>query len=79
MIRRLLGMSLAALACALLAEPASTAEDPLEGDLRGLRVGMRVAELPAEGYVDLACGGDGGEPGAALASWAELRSVPARC
>ena len=49
MIRRLLGMSLATVACAVLAEPASTAEDPLEGDLRDLRVGMRVAELPAEG------------------------------
>ena len=75
MIRRLLGMSLAALACALLAEPASTAEDPLEGDLRGLRVGMRVAELPAVGYVDLACGSHGGAPGLALAGWAEF----ARC
>jgi hypothetical protein len=75
MIRRLLGMSLAALVGALTAGPASTAEDPLEGDLRGLRVGMRVAELPAEGYVDLACGGDGSEPGTALASWAEF----ARC
>jgi hypothetical protein len=75
MIRRLLGMSLAALACVLLVDPASTAEDPLEGDLRGLRVGMRVAELPAEGYVDLACGSHGGAPGAALAGWAEF----ARC
>jgi hypothetical protein len=76
MIRRLLGMSLAGLACALLAEPASTADDPLEGDLRGLRVGMRVAELPAEGYVDLACGGDRGEPGAALASWGDFDRCP---
>ena len=39
---------------------ASAAEDPLEGDLRDLRVGMTVEQLPAEGYVDLACGGDGG-------------------
>ena len=57
MIRRLLVISLAALACALLAAPAGAAEDPLQGDLRDLRVGMTVAELPAEGYVDLACGG----------------------
>jgi hypothetical protein len=72
MIRRLLGMSLAALACALLAAPARAAEDPLQGDLRDLRVGMRVDELPAEGYVDLACGSDGGAPGAALARWADF-------
>ncbi|HEX6113864.1 MAG TPA: hypothetical protein VFZ10_16285 [Geminicoccaceae bacterium] len=75
MIRRLLGMSIVVLVCALRAEPARTAEDPLEGDLRGLRVGMTVAELPSEGYVDLACGGEGGAPGPALASWAEF----ARC
>jgi hypothetical protein len=73
MIRRLLVMSLAALACALLAEPAGAAEDPLQGDLRDLRVGMTVAELPVEGYVDLACGGGSG---ASLASWAEFKRCP---
>jgi hypothetical protein len=73
MICRLLVMSLAALACALLAELAGAAEDPLQGDLRDLRVGMTVAELPVEGYIDLACGG---EPGAALASWAEFERCP---
>lgn len=73
MIRRPLGMSIVALACGLSAGPARAAEDPLEGDLRDLRVGMRVAELPAEGYVDLACGG---EPGVALASWAEFARCP---
>jgi hypothetical protein len=76
MIRRLLGMSLAALAGALLAAPAGAAEDPLQGDLRDLRVGMTVAELPAEGYVDLACGSDAGAPGTALASWAEFERCP---
>lgn len=73
MIRGPLGMSIVALACGLSAGPARAAEDPLEGDLRDLRVGMRVAELPAEGYVDLACGG---EPGVALASWAEFARCP---
>ena len=73
MIRRPLGMSIVALVCGLSAGPAGAAEDPLEGDLRDLRVGMRVAELPAEGYVDLACGG---EPGVALASWAEFARCP---
>jgi hypothetical protein len=75
MIRLLLGMSIVALLGALGAGPARAAEDPLEGDLRDLRVGMRVAELPAEGYVDLACAG--GSPGAALASWAEFARCPA--
>jgi hypothetical protein len=76
MTRRLLGMSLAALLNALIAAPASAADDPLEGDLRDLRVGMSVAELPTEGYVDLACGGEGGTPGTALASWSEFGRCP---
>ena len=76
MIRRLLGTGLAVCAGALAATWASAAEDPQEGDLRDLRVGMRVAELPAEGYVDLACGSAGGAPGAALASWAEFDRCP---
>jgi hypothetical protein len=73
MLRRLLGMGLAALVCALMPEPAGAAEDPLEADLRDLRVGMAVDQLPAEGYVDLACAGEG----AALASWAEFAGCPA--
>ena len=76
MIRRLLGMSLAALVCVVIAGPARAAEDPLEGDLRDLRVGMSVDELPAEGYVDLACGNNGGEPGAALGGWAAFERCP---
>ena len=76
MIGRLVAMILTALLGAL-AEPGTVraAEDPLEGDLRDLRVGMAVDQLPAEGYVDLACGNNGGAPGAALARWAEF----ARC
>jgi hypothetical protein len=76
MIGRLVGMSSTALLCALIAGPAGAAEDPLEGDLRDLRVGMTVDQLPAEGYVDLACGNDGRAPGAALARWAEFARCP---
>jgi hypothetical protein len=74
MIRRLLGMSLAA--SVLIAGAAGAAEDPQDGDLRDLRVGMSVAELPTEGYVDLACGSDGGAPGMPLASWVEFERCP---
>ena len=61
---------------ALAVGPAGAAENPLEGDLRDLRVGMTVAELPAEGYVDLACGSDGHEPGSPLATWSEFARCP---
>jgi hypothetical protein len=54
-----------------------SAEDPLQGDLRNLSVGMQVGDLPAAGYVNLACGNDGGEPGQALASWAEFERCAA--
>jgi hypothetical protein len=69
-------MGLAVIAGALAAGPAGAAEDPLEGDIRDLRVGTTVAELPAAGYVDLACGRNGGEPGAALGGWAEFERCP---
>jgi hypothetical protein len=77
MIRHPFGISIVALVCGLSAGPAGAAEDPLEGDLRDLRVGMTVAELPAQDYVDLACGNAGGAPGAVLASWAEFARCPA--
>jgi hypothetical protein len=57
--------------------PGWAAEDPLKGDLRDLSVGMTVADLPAEGYVHLACGNNGGEPGQALADWAAFAQCPA--
>jgi hypothetical protein len=68
--------SFAGIALALLAGAASAAEDPLEGDLRDLRVGMSVAELPTEGYVDLACGSNGGAQDGALDAWADYARCP---
>jgi len=56
---------------------AAAAEDPLEGDLRDLSVGMHVTELPAEGYVGLACGSAGAGTGAALEDWAGYTRCPA--
>jgi hypothetical protein len=69
-------MGFAAMALALVAGPAAAAENPLEGDLRDLRVGMSVAGIPVEGYVDLACGNDGREPGAALDAWSQFERCP---
>jgi hypothetical protein len=60
-----------------LAFAASAAENPMNGDLRDLRVGMTVAELPAEGYTDFACGNDGAKPGMALGGWQDYRKCPA--
>jgi hypothetical protein len=75
MMRGLQAFALVAIGLAL-SGPGWTAEDPLQGDLRELSVGMQVGDLPAVGYVNLACGNDGGEPGQALASWAEFDRCP---
>ena len=57
-------------------QTASAAEDPLEGDLRDLSVGMTVDELPVERYVDFACGQAGGKPGPAIEGWAGYADCP---
>lgn len=66
----------AALALLGLLSPAQAAEDPLKGDLRELRVGMTVDELPEQGYVNLACGTDGSAPGTPIASWHDYAGCP---
>jgi len=45
-----------------------------ESELRDLRVGMPVRDIPAGEYVDLACAAS---PGQKLAAWAEFRKCPA--
>jgi hypothetical protein len=62
---------------ALAPAAATAAEDPHEGDLRELRVGMTVPELPQEGYVNFACGHDGAEPGPPIAGWQDFAACPA--
>jgi hypothetical protein len=38
---------------------------------------MSVAELPAEGYTDFACGNDGAKPGTPLGGWQDFQKCPA--
>ena len=52
----------------LIVGAAGAAEDRQDGHLRDLRVGLRVGDLPAEAYVDLACGSDGGAASSAATS-----------
>lgn len=52
--------------------PARATEEPAEGDVRDLKVGMTAADLPERGYVALACAADG----ARLAGWAEFARCP---
>ncbi len=74
-IRTVLGLCAALAAASALG--AGAAENPLNGDLRDLSVGMTVDQLPAEGYTDFACGKDGAKPGPALGGWQDFRHCPA--
>jgi hypothetical protein len=47
------------------------------GDLRSLTVGTKVADMPATGYFELACGSNGGPPLKKIAGWAEFATCPA--
>jgi hypothetical protein len=60
----------AALVAACLAWPAAAQEN----DLRGLRVGMEVRDLPRSGYIGLACAD---APGTALSDWQDYARCPA--
>jgi hypothetical protein len=62
-----------ALALAALAGALAIARAAEMNDLRDLRVGMPVAELPAKGYVGLACAAD---PTIRLAGWSEYTKCP---
>ena len=47
---------------------------PGDNDLRDIRVGMAVADLPSAGYADFACAGDAGRK---VAGWSGWRDCPA--
>ena len=73
--RRRWGMLLRSALVALCAPVglAAATEPAVENDLRGFRVGMDVADLPAEGYVDLACAND---PARTLTGWTDYTACP---
>jgi hypothetical protein len=53
--------------------PAAPAEDPADGDIRDLKVGVSVSDLPGEGYVWFACGRNGVARGEHIDGWADYR------
>ena len=59
--------------CAATSSP-EAAEDPARGDLRDLRVGSEVTDLPRAGYTDFRCGRN--EGARELSGWAEFAQCP---
>lgn len=65
-------------AAALVLGPASMGSaQQNDGDIRGLSVGMHVADMPADGYVHFACGSNGGPPLRPLDDWRDFALCPA--
>lgn len=64
-----------ALTAAALAVAAPAADD--RNDLREFRVGMAVADLPADGYGRFACVADEPATGLRIAAWSDFRTCPA--
>jgi hypothetical protein len=50
------------------------AEEPAGNDLRDIRIGMAVTDLPAAGYANFACANDQGH---AIAAWSDWSNCPA--
>jgi hypothetical protein len=50
------------------------AQEPARNDLRDIRIGMAIADLPAAGYVNFTCLGDHRR---AIAAWSDWASCPA--
>ena len=72
---RVLGCLIAVFALAVLAT-AEAANEKGEADVREFRVGMKVSDLPAKGYVNFACGHDGLKPEPAIDSWLDYARCP---
>ncbi len=47
-----------------------------EGEVHGLKLGLRAAAMTLDGWGQLACGSDGGPPRQDLDSWADFKKCP---
>jgi len=75
--RRLAGVIAATLLLSQVvtpATPAARADEFRGNDLRDIRIGMRTADLPKEGYVDFACAADSKRT---LSGWENWKDCPA--
>jgi hypothetical protein len=70
--------ALAAALCVLSGGPVAGAEPrPDPGEIHGLKLGLKAAEVSADTFGDLACGSNGGPPRQAIGGWTEFRKCRA--
>jgi hypothetical protein len=66
--------ALAAALCAVSGGPVVGAEpQPDPGEIHGLKLGLKAAEMSADTFGDLACGSNGGTPRQTIGGWTEFR------
>ena len=64
---------IAAAFCAVCGDPANCAEPPPDpGEIHGLKLGLKAAEMSADTFGDLACGSNGGPPRQTIGGWTEF-------
>jgi hypothetical protein len=68
------GLAMVVSGVLLAALQQAAAQDFAGNDLRDIRIGRPVAELPSEGYVDFACAADTTQK---LSGWSDWRNCPA--
>jgi hypothetical protein len=74
--RRAIAMvtALATALCAVSGGPVVGAEpQPDPGEIHGLKLGLKAAEMSADTFGDLACGSNGGPPRQTIGGWTEFR------
>jgi hypothetical protein len=60
------------LALALASAPVQAADDPRNGDIGDIKLGLQASQLSTDKYMDFACGTNGGPPGVPLANWTDF-------
>src|SRR6266540_2112918 len=73
-MRRWIRLAVAAGGALLAALQQAAAQDALGNDLRNIRIGIAVADLPSAGYVDFSCAVDTDRK---LSGWSDWRDCPA--
>jgi hypothetical protein len=73
--RLLFGSALGAAALAVLAISFAVEAQPRRdpGEIHGLKLGLKAAEMSTDSFGDLACGSNGGPPRQAIDDWSEFR------
>ena len=65
--------ALAAITVLALAAPANTQPRRDPGEIHGLKLGLKAAEMSTDTFGDLSCGSNGGPPRQAIDEWSDFR------